>query len=163
VRDVFVRFIRRARVVSGSPYFIYPAVLGGCGTGERAHEGIMELAKHVALGHGIYGGTGGGGYTAAEIEHGQAVGTAGVAGSSTSATLTMIVPDGVATVTLHYPAGRASGYSPKVSPPFTATSTPVNNLLVMRIPRGGGPEGIRGITMIWRGSSGHIVRIFHKL
>ena len=28
----------------------------------------------------------------------------------------MIVPDGVASVTLRYPAGRASGYSLKISP-----------------------------------------------
>ena len=58
-----------------------------------------------------------------EIEQGGAAGT-GPPGSDTSATITMIVPDGVAEVTLQYPAGRASGYSPKISPPFTVTSAP---------------------------------------
>src|SRR5665213_1883430 len=45
VQDVFVNYIRRARVVDGSPYYIYPAILGGCGTGEKLHEGMMELAS----------------------------------------------------------------------------------------------------------------------
>jgi hypothetical protein len=67
---VFVHYIRRARVVAGSPYYVYPAVVGGCGPREKAHEGIMELATHVDLGGGTIGGTGGGGGTAAEIEQG---------------------------------------------------------------------------------------------
>jgi len=94
---VFVHYIRRARVVAGSTYYIYPGIVGGCGTGESPHEGIMELAKHVDLGHGLIGGSGGGGSTAAEIEQGESAGT-GPPGSSTSATITMIVPDGVARV-----------------------------------------------------------------
>ena len=107
-REVFVHYIRRTRVIDGSPYYIYPAIVGGCGV-ERKREGVMELATHIELGGGTIGGTGGGGATAAEIEQGHDVGT-GPPGSSTSATVTMIVPDGVARVTLRYPAGRASGY-----------------------------------------------------
>jgi hypothetical protein len=159
---VFVRYIRRARVLDGGSYYIYPAILGGCGTGEKAQEGIMELAKNVELGHGMVGGTGGGGAGAARIEQGRAVGT-GPPGSSTSETITMVVPDGVAEVTLEYPAGRASGYSPKISPSFTITSAPVDNLLVVLVPRTGGPEGVRGITMIWRATNGHIIKTFDRL
>lgn len=160
-RDVFVRYIRRTRVVSGSPYYIYPAILAGCGV-QKAREGIMELATHVDLGDGIFGGEGGGGYTAAEIEQGQAVGT-GAPGSSTSTTITMIVPDDVAHVTLRYPAGPASGYSRKISPPFTITTTPLNNEVVVKVPRNAGPEAIQGITMIWRAPNGHITKTFNRL
>ena len=116
----------------------------------------MELAKNLDIGGGAIGGSGGGGATAAQIEHGEAVGS-GPPGTSTSATLTIIVPDGVAKVTLHYPAGRASGYSPKISPPFTITTTPVNNLVVVTVPRSNPRQKGK---MIWRAADGHIVKTF---
>lgn len=159
---MFVHYIRRARFVSGSPYYVYPAVFGGCGTRQTPHEGISWLATHVDLGGGTIGSDGGGGATAADIEQGQAVGT-GPPGSSTSATVTMIVPDGVAKVALRYPAGRASGYSQKISPPFTVTTTSVDNLVVVSVPRSGGGGRIWAATIIWRAADGHIIKTFHRL
>jgi hypothetical protein len=157
IRDVFVHYIRRARVVAGSPYYIYPVVIGGCGTREKPHEGIMELATNVDLGGGAIGGSGGGGGTAAGIEQGQEA-SSGPPGSSTSATLTIVVPDGVASVTLRYPAGHASGYSPKISPPFTITVGPVENLVVVTVPRS---SPLQQGTMVWRAANGHIIRTFN--
>jgi len=162
IQGVFVNYIRRTRIAAGSPYYIYPAVLGGCGTRQKSHEGIMDLATHIDLGAGTIGGSGSGGATAADIEQGKDVGT-GPPGSSTSATITMIVPDGVAKVTLRYPAGRASGYSPKISPPFTITTIPVNNEVVVSVPSSGGGGPIWVPTMIWRAANGHIIKTFHKL
>ncbi|MGD0455840.1 MAG: hypothetical protein ABSB69_19820 [Solirubrobacteraceae bacterium] len=158
--DAFVHYIRRTRVVRGSPYYIYPAILTGC-VG-HAHQGMMHLATNIDLGAGAIGGTGGGGATAADIEQGWAVET-GPPGSSTSATITMIVPDGVASVTLRYPAGRASGYSPKISPPFTITTTPVNNEVVVSVPRSAGGGAIHQADMIWRAANGHITKTFNRL
>jgi hypothetical protein len=160
-RDVFVRYIRRTRVIDGSPYYIYPAIVGGCGV-EPEHEGVMHLATNIDLGGGAIGGTGGGGATAADIERGL-TGDTGPPGSSTSATITLIVPDGVASVTLRYPAGRASGYSAKISPPFTVTAAPVNNEFVVRVPRSAGGGPIRRPTMIWRGAGGRVIRTFNRL
>ncbi len=156
---MFVHYIRRARVVDGSPYYVYPAILGDCGTGEKPHQGIMELATNVNLGGGSIGGTGGGGATAADIEQGRDAGS-GPPGSSTSATLTMLVPDGVASVTLRYPAGRASGYSPKISPPFTITTAPVENLVVATVPRS---SPLQQGTMVWRAANGRVIRTFNGL
>jgi hypothetical protein len=156
ISGVFVHYIRLARVVDGSPYYVYPGIVGGCGTGEAPHEGIMELARSVDLGHGLLGGTGGGGATAAQIEQGQDA-SSGPPGSSTSSTITMVVPDGVAKVTLRYPAGPASGYSPKLSPPFTITTTPLDNLVVVSVPRSNPLQ--RG-TMIWRAANGHTIKRF---
>jgi hypothetical protein len=162
VRDVFVHYIRRTRVIDGGSYYIFPAIIGGCGV-EKAREGMMDLATHISLGAGIVGGAGGGGATAADIEQGKDAGT-GPPGSSTRATITMIVPDGVAVVTLRYPAGRASGYSPRISPPVTITSAPVNNELVVSVPRSAGGGPIRRPTvMIWRAADGHVIRTFHRL
>ena len=150
---VFVHYIRRARVVDGSPYYIYPAIVGGCGTGEKPHQGIMDLGKDLDLGHGLIGG---GGATAAGIERGEDAGS-GSPGSATSATITLVVPDGVAKVTLHYPAGRASGYSPKISPAVTVTTSPVENLVVVSVPRS---NPLQKGTMIWWAANGHMIRRF---
>jgi hypothetical protein len=97
---------------------------------------------------------------ASAIEQGKAAGT-GPPGSSTQATITMIVPDGVASVPLRYPAGRASGYSPKISPPIT--TTPVNNELVVSAPRSAGGGPIWQPKMIWRAANGHIIKTFNRL
>jgi len=35
----------------------------------------------------------------------------------------MLIPDGVATVTLHYPAGKIGGFDRKHAPPLTITTT----------------------------------------
>ena len=113
----------------------------------------MELGKNLDLGHGIRGGDGGGGSDAAAIEAGQAAGS-GAPGSATSATLTIIVPDGVAKVTLHYPAGRASGYSPKISPPVTIVTRPVNNLVVVTVPRS---NPLQEGTMTWQATDGRLI------
>ncbi len=158
--DAFVHYIRRTRVVRGSPYYIYPAILGGCGG--QAHQGMMNLATNIDLGAGTMGGTGGGGATAAEIGQGRAAET-GPPGSSTSATITMIVPDGVANVTLRYPAGRASGYSPKISPPVTLKAPVVNNEVVVRVPRSSGGSTIQAVTMTWRAADGHVIKTFNTL
>jgi len=154
ISAVFVHYIRLARVVDGSPYYIYPGIVGGCGTGETPHQGIIELARNVNLGHGLIGGTGGGGATAAQIEQGQDA-SSGPPGSSTSSTITLVVPNGVAKVTLRYPAGRASGYSPKISPAFSTTTRPVNNLVVLTVPRS---NPLQQGTMIWRSADGRVIK-----
>jgi hypothetical protein len=159
ISGVFVHYVRLARVVDGSPYYVYPGIVGGCGTGETPHQGIMELARNVDLGHGLIGGTGGGGATAAAIEQGKDA-SSGPPGSATSSTITMVVPDGVATVTLRYPAGRASGYSPKISPAFTITTAPVGNLVVVTLPRS---NPLQQGTIIWRSADGRVIKTFDGL
>jgi hypothetical protein len=123
---------------------------------------MAKLDTNVNLGGGTIGATGGGGASAADIEQGKDFET-GPPGSSTSSTLTMIIPDGVANVTLRYPAGRASGYSPKISPPFTTTTTVVNNEVVVRVPRSGGGGAIHQAKMIWRAADGHVIKTFNSV
>jgi hypothetical protein len=158
LRGVFVHYVRRTRVFNGSSYYIYPAIVGECGTHEKPHQGVMDIATHVDLGHGLIGGVGGGGITAAQIEHGESLSTLGL--SSTRALVTMLVPDGVASVTLHFPAGRASGYSPKISPPATITTPAINDEVIVAIPRSSPGAGD---TMSWRAADGHTIRTFDRL
>jgi len=159
ISGVFVHYIRLGRVVNGSPYYIYPGIVGGCGTGETPHEGIMDLATNVDLGHGLVGATGGGGATASQIEQGDDA-SSSTAGSSARSTVTMVVPDGVAKVTFRYPAGRASGYSRRISPAFTITTAAVGNLVVATLPRGNPLQ--RG-TVIWRSAGGRVIKAFDGL
>jgi hypothetical protein len=153
--DAFVHYVRRTRVVDGSPYYIYPAIVSGCGS--HARQGIMHLETNIDLGGGALGGTGGGGASAADIEQGRDIGT-GPPGSSTSSTLTMIVPDGVAKVLVWLPAGRASGYSPKVSPAVTIATAPVNNEVVLRVPRSGGGGAIHNGKITWLAGDGRVIK-----
>ena len=44
-------YIRRTRVIDGSPYYIYPEIVGGRGV-EKEHEGVMELATQRGAGGG---------------------------------------------------------------------------------------------------------------
>jgi hypothetical protein len=157
--NAFVHYVRRTRVVNGSPYFIYPAIIAGCG--RHARQGMMHLDTRIDLGGGAIGATGGGGASATDIEQGKDIGT-GPPGSSTSSTLTMIVPDGVAKVLLRFPAGRASGYSPKISPAVTITTAPVNNEVVVMVPRSGGGGAIHQAKMIWLAADGHIIKTFNR-
>ena len=93
-------------------------------------------------------GGGGGGGSAKQIEQGKFVGTGGpgIPGNPHSGTVQMVVPDGVASATISYPAGPANGFKPKIiSPPVTITATVVGNVLVFNVPRssGGGQIDIR--------------------
>jgi hypothetical protein len=158
IGDVFTHYVRRTRVIGGRSYYLYPS-RQGCKPGREA---IDDAALNVDLGHGLRGGVGGGGAGPSQIEAGEDAST-GPPGSPTSATITMIVPDGVASVTLRYPAGRASGYSPKISPPFTVTTAPIGNEVVAAVPRSAGGGPIWQPTMIWRGSDGRVLRVFRRL
>jgi hypothetical protein len=64
---------------------------------------------------------------------------------------------------MHYPAGPANGFKPKViSPPVTVTATAVGNLLLFDVPRSsGGNQIIHPTSMIWRNASDTIIRRFH--
>lgn len=160
--DIYTHYIRRARVVGGISYYVFPVRAGSC-SGQAAHDGIWELATNVPVGHGLYGSDGGGGGTAVTIEAGRDIGT-GPPGSSTSATIEMVVPDGVATVTLHFVPGPANGFHKRViSPPYTVTTQVVSNLVVVRVPRSSGTIMHAGDTMTWRAADGHIIRTFNRL
>ena len=74
----------------------------------------------------------------------------------------MLVPDGVASVTLHYPAGKIGGFDQHHASAFTATTNVVGNLLVVTVPRGGN-RLMAPMTMTWRSASGTTVKTFTSL
>lgn len=147
-QEIFVNYIRRARVVAGTSYYVMPVLYTGCGAFKRGES--MMLSS---------GSSGGGAGTAATIEQGAAYGTLGSFGHTTIETL---VPDGVATVTLHYPAGKIGGFDRNHAPAFTITTKVVGNLLIVTVPRGGN-RLMAPMTMTWRAPDGTTVKAFSRL
>jgi hypothetical protein len=160
--SVYTRYVRRVRVVAGVSYYVFPVRLSGC-RDQAAHDAIWELATHVPSGRGLYGSDGGGGGTAAAIEEGREP-NIGPPGSSTSTTVSIIVPDGVAAVTLHFVAGPANGFHKRtISPPYTVTTRVVNNVIVVRVPRSSGTATAKGDTMTWHAANGRLINTFNRL
>jgi hypothetical protein len=114
------------------------------------------------LSSGGGGGGGGGGGTAAEIEaHGMWSSESGGTGADPARTLFAgLLPDGVATVTLHYPAGKLGGFSRRSGPALTVTAHVINNVVLVSVERAGA-QAIGAVTTTWRAANGAIIKTFH--
>jgi len=152
--EVYVNYIRRARVVAGVSYYVWPVRATGCGP-----LGKLALAGQETMDISDGNGSGGAG-DAAAIEAGTTL--SGGTASFGQSTINGLIPDGVATVTLRYPAGKIGGFDRNHAPAFTTTVRIVGNLLVVTIPRGGN-RLIAPMTMIWRAPDGHIIKTFSRL
>ena len=151
----FAHYIRRGRVVAGTSYYLIPALISGCGrAAARGRQGIIIAAV------GRAGTSVGGDVDATRIESGQAYGSAG--GPRPQTTVEMLVPDGVAAVTMHYPAGNAGGSNSHHAPAFTTTTRPVGNVIVVTIPRSF-DRLMAPMTMTWRAATGKTVKTFSRL
>jgi hypothetical protein len=79
----------------------------------------------------------------------------------TSTVLSGVVPDGVASVTLHFPA-RSGGAHP--APPLSVTAHPVENVFVVRLPRSFIAQAFGGAALDsieWRAANGTVIRTIH--
>jgi hypothetical protein len=199
--QIYVRYVRRVRVVDGSTYYLVPATELGrpplsqtaanrCyrltvaalraelptvpaaertstrryGDAEFAvgrynlqtssvYEGVFLFTEHANGGGG-----GSGGQSLSSIRHGGPLGGGGGGNPPTPIVMNGIVPAGVATVTLTFPATR---HGTKRLPPLSATGDVINNVFVIPIAtlfqRGGWPA-----TAIWRSASGQIVNTINE-
>jgi hypothetical protein len=108
------------------------------------------------------GGFGSGGGDGAVIEEGKALGLGGAATGSGPDTsfVDSVVPDSVASVTLHYAAGPLGGYSRKHAPAANITTRPVNNVFIAIVPR---PTGnALPATVTWRAANGKIIKTIRE-
>jgi hypothetical protein len=155
---IYARYVRRVRIVGGVSYYLYAARRGAC-AGQPTRDVLAVLATHVPIGGaGRYGGVGGGGVDAAQLEAGRGL-LLGPPGSSTSCTLMELIPDGVSAVRVRLPAGPASGFHPRSIVPAATITAPVErNLLVMRLPRSPGTALAHGATIDWLGG-GRVLRV----
>ena len=108
------------------------------------------------------GGGGGGGADAAQIENqGMWASSSGGTGANPGLTLFEgVVPDGVATVTLHYPAGKVGGFSRRTAPAITIKAHAVNNVVLVSVPRAGA-QATSAVTATWRAADGTIIKTIH--
>lgn len=195
--DVYVRFIRRARVADGVTFYLVPAadigrpplspaVANRCyqltvaalqaglptvppakraatrryGDAEFAvgrynletssvHEGVFLFTDRATGGGGADGGQ-----SPSTIRQTGILGGGGGGNPPSPIVMDGIVPAGVATVILQFPA---SSHGPRRLPALSATGDVVNNVFVIPIPtlfeRGGWPT-----TAIWRSASGKVIK-----
>ena len=123
----------------------------------RQAEGIVILAISPSG-----GGTLVDGYTATttQLQQRGAITQAGFQWGTGTA-FSGVVPDGVATVTLHFPAQLRAG---KPAPPFALTTHPVGNVFVVWLPRTFVPGAFGGITpdsITWRAANGTVIKTIH--
>lgn len=107
-------------------------------------------------------GGGGGGADAVQItRQGLWVSSGGGTGADPGRTLFAgVVPDGVASVTLHYPRGKLGGFSRRSGPAINSTAPVVNNVVVVAVERAG-QQSMTNLTATWRNSHGATIKIFH--
>lgn len=135
-RQVFTNYIRLVHDRSGAGYYLVPTLITPCMSAIKPYEGVA-----------VFGPTGGGGpATAAQIESGHSWQYGG-------STASMLVPDGVATVTLRYRA--LSGGQRKAGTDFAVVATVAGNLIVTSWDRHS-----KFVSMTWRAADGRIVKTF---
>jgi hypothetical protein len=126
---------------------------------ERSFDARNPPVSVNLTGLGPYGGQGPsfGEATAADIEDGALASGGSLTGSGPdTASVEGVVPDGVASVTLHYDAGPASAYGHTHAPAANITTKPVNNAIVVTVPRNVGNATPQ--TIIWRAANGRIIK-----
>ena len=151
-QEVYVRYMRYTRTVDGVAYYLVPVTFR-CGVITRQGDGI---SLDSVLG-------GGGDLDAAEIEHAGMWGrrSGGTGADPGRTTFTGVLPDGVASVTLHYPAGKLGGFSHRSGPAITVTAPVVNNVVVVTVERAGN-QAMDNVTTTWRAANGSIVKAIHR-
>jgi hypothetical protein len=123
-----------------------------------APVGVSLFGFHSSDGAG----SGGGGGTAAQIENRGMWMSEGV-GSGANPARTLIsgvVPDDVATVTLHYPAGKLGGFSHRTGPALTVKAHAVNDVVVVSVERAGS-QATGAVTTTWRAANGTTIKTIH--
>ena len=149
--QIFVKYVRLARVVAGTAFYVIPERVTRCLSSVKPYDSVDLYAL----------GIGGGGGGIVRPDHLLAGFTRGRS-VPPHITLYAIAPDGVATITLHYPAGRAGGFSHEMLPAFTTTTRVVNNIVDVIVPRAG-ERARSSMTMTWRAANGTVIRTFHTL
>jgi hypothetical protein len=157
---LYVDTVRFARAAFGRDWYVW--ITGGPAHAQPNSTGCAHPPGVALWGLGGRGGGGADGATAAQIQtHGMWIHIGGGTGADPARTLFAgVVPDGVATVTLHYPPGKLGGFSHRSGPALTATGHVVNNVVVISVERAG-EQAIRTVTTTWRASDGATIKTFH--
>jgi hypothetical protein len=143
---IFIHYIRLARVVSGTSYYVMPVA-----------KGCSSSVEEVLLNDRSSQSSGFGGATLTQIQQGHDLGSQGRGSSSV---VSGLVPDGVAKVTLTYPPSGPNNISPTRQPAVTVTTAPVNNVFVVRVHRDPGSASLPKM-IVWRSAKGKVIKKIH--
>jgi hypothetical protein len=155
----FINDYRLARTVGGTSYYLVPVSQVSC-DGHEGPESIEVTAR-------------GGAYccdTASGIAQGETTTSVRSGPANAASTFVTLIPDGVASVTIHLPARTTSHYprlpggklEQQYNKAYTTTTRIVGNLLVVTLP---GPPGRldKPLTLQWRNASGQVLGTFSSI
>ncbi|HZO36602.1 MAG TPA: hypothetical protein VFB41_06970 [Solirubrobacteraceae bacterium] len=162
---------RLVELVEGEPAALRSAALGAFGKMRHGQENNATIPTTPQDQIYLYGSTGGGG--GIDVATFRTRGLFSSSGGSfrpgaskrvgrASSTLSGLVPDGVATVTVHYPKIVSNGpyYKPTAYPAaFTQTLRVRDNVISATIPRDA-PRALGDARMTWRDAGGAVIRSF---
>lgn len=159
---MYINYVRRARTFDRAAYFIVPVHDDGCNPHSPRGDSIW-VAQEDAAGGGSAGS--GGGAAAIEDGHWNGTGAPGIPGVADSATVTLVVPDDLARVAVHYPSGppNPSPDDGPVLPAVTINTKPVGDLILYNVHRAASNAVYTPLTMTWRAADGQIIKTFRKL
>ena len=146
--DPYLRYIRLARVVLGSSYYVIPTLGQQC----KPLKPLPMVLLYVS----------GNGNSRLGLATVKGINLGGLLSASKQGNHTVVsglVPDDVATVALRYPA--VHGSDSRALPAVTITARPVDNIVAVTVPRSG--RSARTLTMIWRAANGRLIKTFARL
>ena len=153
IGGIFVNDIRRAGVIDGRTVWVIPElVLPPCRPGAGTDIAVTYEVPHNTA-------TSPGGGPPAEIRAAENPGTRSGFSHSTG---TMLLPNGVATVVLHYPPGRIGASNRHHASATTITAKVVGNVIVVTVPRAG-YRLFAPMTMTWLTANGTMLKTFNQL
>jgi hypothetical protein len=171
--ELYARYVRRAGTFAGGPTYLYLFDDTGCDPSPAIGGSLRIERRWLGDDVGIYrpgiheqGEINGG---AAAIDSGQWVwlGGPGIKGlASTSETITLLVPDQVASVTIRYPTEAVEPAYHKhpgpTVPALTINVKPINNVVTFNLHHHSS-AAMAPLTVTWRATSGVITKTFHRL
>jgi hypothetical protein len=147
--QVFVNYVRRARELSGQSYYVVAVRFEPCGT-RRAADTVSLWVFSAKEAYGV-----GGGSAAIIAQRGLYDSRGTGVGAQTS--VVGLVPDGVASATLHYPATPSHGAGHPSYAATTLNAPAVDNVVLFpRAPRGPGLGS--NATLTWHAADGTIIK-----
>jgi len=161
---------RLVTIARAAPHQVRSLALEEFGKIRHGQEGNAQLPDTPVDGiylftrgeHGVAAG-GGGGSVKDFLMHGTFLSVGGGPGSARRSTLSGLVPDGVASVTLEYPrrVSRGPYFQATVYPlAYTRTVKVVDNVLSVHVPREAGDAFPP--RMVWRDAQGDVIRVIKR-
>ena len=173
--EIYANYVRRAGVFAGGPTYLLVFRDTGCSpivaTGQRRRLVRNWLGDNIGIyrpGTDAAGpGSLSGGVNTVESGGWAWLGAPGIKGlAKQSETVTLLVPDQVASVTIRYPAEAVEPayhrHPGPIVPAITINEKASNNVVTFSV-RHRNSAAMAPLTMVWRAANGDTIKTFHRL